>query len=78
MRVFQSQNVSQGDQRPDTFDLLQETSFRVLRGSDLLDLSVVISDRMIHSFDLLQQWVQCHEQNLREGSRGSSLCKRFW
>src|SRR5258708_2563675 len=66
MRVFQGENVSQGDQRPDTFDLFQETSFRVLRCCDLLNLSVVISDRLIHGFDLLQQWRQRNAQNFRE------------
>ena len=41
--------------RPDTFDLLQETSFGVLCFCELFDLSVVLSDRLIHSFDLLQR-----------------------
>ncbi len=78
MRIFQGQNVGHGDQRPDTFDLLQETSFRVLRCCDLLDLSVVISDRLIHGFDLLQQWRQRNTQNFREGGCGSSLWEGLW
>ncbi len=53
MGIFQGQNVSQSDQRPDAFDLLQQTSFRILRGGDVFDLSVILSDRLIDSLDLL-------------------------
>ena len=73
MGIFQSQNVSQGNKRPNTLDLLQQASFRILRSCDLFDLSVIISDRLIDSLDLLQQWR--HAQNLRQGSRRGSLCE---
>ena len=62
MRVIQSQNVGQCNQRPDSFDLFQSSDRGIDFFRDLLDPLVVFGDAFIQRFDFSQQRIQSFPQ----------------
>jgi hypothetical protein len=55
-RIFQRQYVRQRDQRAYAFHLLEQCHFWITLLTELLDLSIVLSEARSDCFDSAQQW----------------------